>query len=118
MKSIFQGTNHLGDGVLFLLGAEVGREQVAGGVGAGVLGEVDQIDGRAALFVDLGDEILGKNVPRQLSVKLPAAQNRRMTSSSPGSGKLPPPRTRSDSGTSCSRSRSANQTIESPEKAV
>ena len=31
----------MGDGVFFLLGAEVGGEQVAGGVGAGVLGEVD-----------------------------------------------------------------------------
>ena len=50
MKSIFQGTDHLGDGVFFLLGAEVGGEQVAGGVGAGVMGEVDEIDGRAALF--------------------------------------------------------------------
>ena len=33
-----------GDGGFFLLGAEVGGEQVAGGVGAGVLGEVDEID--------------------------------------------------------------------------
>ena len=47
-----------GDGVFFLLGAEVGGEQVAGGVGAGVLGEVDQIDGRAALFVEFGDFFL------------------------------------------------------------
>ena len=47
-----------GDGVFFLLGAEVGGEQVAGGVGAGVLGEVDEIDGRAALFVELGDFFL------------------------------------------------------------
>jgi hypothetical protein len=46
------------DGVFFLLGAEVGGEQVAGGVGAGVLGEVDEIDGRAALFVELGDFFL------------------------------------------------------------
>ena len=47
-----------GDGVFFLLGAAVGGEQVAGGVGAGVLGEVDEIDGRAALFVELGDFFL------------------------------------------------------------
>ena len=47
-----------GDGVFFLLGAEVGGEQVAGGVGAGVLGEVDQIDRRAALFVEFGDFFL------------------------------------------------------------
>jgi len=40
-----------GDGGFFLLRAEVGGKQIAGGVGAGVLGEVDQIDGRAALFV-------------------------------------------------------------------
>ena len=44
--------------MFFLLGAEVGGEQVAGGVGAGVLGEVDQIDGRAALFVEFGDFFL------------------------------------------------------------
>ena len=44
--------------MFFLLGAEVGGEQVAGGVGAGVLGEVDEIDGSAALFVDLGDFFL------------------------------------------------------------
>ena len=44
--------------MFFLLGAEVGGEQVAGGVGAGVLGEMDQIDGRAALFVELGDFFL------------------------------------------------------------
>ena len=47
-----------GDGVFFLLGAEVGGEQVAGGVGAGVLGEVDEIDGRAAGFVEFGDFFL------------------------------------------------------------
>ena len=47
-----------GDGVIFLLGAEVGGEQVAGCVGAGVLGEVDEIDGRAALFVEFGDFVL------------------------------------------------------------
>ena len=47
-----------GDGVFFLLGAEVGGEQVAGVIGAGVLGEVDEIDGRAALFVELGDFFL------------------------------------------------------------
>jgi len=40
-----------GDGVFFLLGAAVGGEQVAGGVGAGVLGEVDEVNGRATLFV-------------------------------------------------------------------
>jgi hypothetical protein len=44
-----------GDGGFFLLVAEVRGEQVAGGVGAGVLGEVDQIDGRATLFVEVGD---------------------------------------------------------------
>jgi hypothetical protein len=44
--------------VFFLLGAEVGGEQVAGGVGAGVLGEVDEIDGRAALFDEFGDFFL------------------------------------------------------------
>ena len=58
MKPIFQGTDPLGDGVFFLLGAEVGGEQVAGGAGAGVLGEVDQIDGRAPLFVEFGDFFL------------------------------------------------------------
>jgi len=47
-----------GDGGFFLLGAEVGGKQIAGGVGAGVLGEVDEIDGRAALFVELGDFFL------------------------------------------------------------
>ena len=47
-----------GDGVFFLLGAEVGGKQVAGGVGAGVLGEMDEIDGRAALFVEFGDFFL------------------------------------------------------------
>ncbi len=47
-----------GDGVFFLLGTEVGGEQVAGGVGAGVLGEVDEINGRAALFVEFGDFFL------------------------------------------------------------
>ena len=52
---VVEGT---GDGVFFLLGAEVGGEQVAGGVGAGVLGEVDEIDGRAALFVEFGDFFL------------------------------------------------------------
>ena len=46
------------NGVFFLLGAEVGGEQVAGGVGAGILGEVDEINGRAALFVELGDFFL------------------------------------------------------------
>ena len=49
---------HACDGVFFLLGAEVGGEEVAGGVGAGVLGEVDEIDRRAALFVELGDFFL------------------------------------------------------------
>jgi hypothetical protein len=44
--------------VFFLLGAEVGGEQVAGGVGAGVLGEVDEANGRAALFVEFGDFFL------------------------------------------------------------
>ena len=44
--------------MFFLLGAKVGGEQVAGGVDAGVLGEVDQIDGRAALVVELGDFFL------------------------------------------------------------
>ena len=44
--------------MFFLLGAEVGGEQVAGGVGAGVLGEVDEVNGRAALFVELGDFFL------------------------------------------------------------
>ena len=44
--------------MFFLLGAEVGGKQVAGGVGAGVLGEVDEINGRAALFVELGDFFL------------------------------------------------------------
>ena len=47
-----------GDGLFFLLGAEVGGEQVACGVDAGVLGEVDQINGRAALFVEFGDFFL------------------------------------------------------------
>ena len=42
-----------GDGVLFLLGAEVGGEQVAG-----VLGEMDQIDRGAALIVEFGDFFL------------------------------------------------------------
>ena len=40
MKSIFGGINF------------------AGGVGAGVLGEVDEVNGRAALFVELGDFFL------------------------------------------------------------
>ena len=44
--------------MFFLLGAEVGGEQVAGGVSAGVLGEVDEIDGRAALFIELRDFFL------------------------------------------------------------
>jgi hypothetical protein len=44
--------------VFFLLGAEVGGEQVAGGAGAGVLGEVDEINGRAALVVEIGDFFL------------------------------------------------------------
>ena len=44
--------------MFFLLGAEVGGEQVAGGVGAGVLGEVDEVNGRAALFVEFGDFFL------------------------------------------------------------
>jgi hypothetical protein len=52
---IVEGTGYR---VFLLLGAEVGGEQVAGGVGAGVLGEVDQIDGRAALFVEFGDFFL------------------------------------------------------------
>ena len=43
-----------GDGVFFLFGGE----QIAGGIGAGVLGEVDEIDGRAALFVEFGDFFL------------------------------------------------------------
>jgi len=47
-----------GDGGFFLLGAAVGGEQVAGGVGAGVLGEVDEVNGRAALFVEFGDFFL------------------------------------------------------------
>jgi hypothetical protein len=47
-----------GDGGFFLLGAEVSGEQVAGGVGAGVLGEVDEVNGRAALFVEFGDFFL------------------------------------------------------------
>ena len=38
--------------------AEVGVVEGAGGVGAGVLGEVDQIDRRVALFVELGDFFL------------------------------------------------------------
>ena len=46
------------EGVFFLLGAAVGVEQVAGGVGAGVLGEVDEVNGRATLFVELGDFFL------------------------------------------------------------
>ncbi len=41
--------------MLFLLGADVSGEQVAGGVGAGVLGEVDEINGRVALLVEFGD---------------------------------------------------------------
>ena len=44
--------------MFFLLGAEDGGEQVAGGIGAGVLREVDQIDGRAALFVEFGNFFL------------------------------------------------------------
>ena len=44
--------------MFFVLRAEVGGEQVAGSVGAGVLSEVDQIEGRAALFVELGDFFL------------------------------------------------------------
>jgi len=47
-----------GDGGFFLLGAAVGGKQVAGGVGAGVLGEVDEVNGRATLFVELGDFFL------------------------------------------------------------
>ena len=39
-------------------GAEIGVVEGAGGVGAGVLGEVDEIDGRAALFVELGNFFL------------------------------------------------------------
>ena len=58
MKSIFWRGSPAGDGVFFLLGAEVGGKQVAGGVGAGVLGEMDEIDWRAALFVELGDLFL------------------------------------------------------------
>ena len=38
-----------GDGGFFLLGAEVGGEQVAGGVSAGFLGEVDEVNGRSGL---------------------------------------------------------------------
>ena len=58
MKSIFPRINLAGDGVFSLLGAEVGGEQVAGGIGAGVLDEADEIDGGAALFVELGDFFL------------------------------------------------------------
>ena len=47
-----------GDRGLFLLGAEVGRKQVAGGVGAGVLGEVNEVNRRAARLVELGDFFL------------------------------------------------------------
>ena len=52
---VVEGTS---DGVFFLFGAEVGGEQVAGGIGAGVLGEVDEVNGRAALFVEFGDFFL------------------------------------------------------------
>ncbi len=58
MKSIFWRDQHGGRWRFFLLGAEVGGELVAGGVGAGVLGEVHEIDGRATLFVELGDFFL------------------------------------------------------------
>jgi hypothetical protein len=40
------------------IGAADDLEQVAGGVGAGVLGEVHEVNGRATLFVELGDFFL------------------------------------------------------------
>jgi hypothetical protein len=47
-------------GIMILAQREVETdfEQAAGGVGAGVLGEMDEIDRRAALLVELGDFFL------------------------------------------------------------
>ena len=47
-----------GDGGLFLLAAKVGGKQVASGVGARVLGEVNQIDRRALGLHQFGDLVL------------------------------------------------------------